>query len=68
VSKTFVEGSNPSAPARKKPPSCTNVIQIMILAARAKELTTDQKVASSLVIRKRVCKTSRCYHLLKYGV
>ena len=52
----------------RKPSRKGNVIQIMILAARAKELTTDQKVVSSLVIQKRVCKTSRCYHLLKYGV
>ena len=52
----------------KNPGAVANVIQIMILAARAKELTTDQKVVSSLIIRKRVCKTSRCCHLLKYGI
>ena len=30
-----------------------NVIKIMTLAARAKELTTDQKVVSSLIIGKK---------------
>ena len=38
---------------KKDRPCVPNVIKIMTLAARAKELTTDQKVVSSLIIGKK---------------